>query len=122
MFLVAVFFLVTPVLGNQSFLSFSLRSSELVKTSLTSLYNKFRFFRSSGFCGATQRAVNIGEVGSNDARPEIIRQYLYYYNSPLIPYADLIVQTATNTVWITGLLLPSPNRKSNLCKSLHQIL
>src|SRR3989339_956263 len=33
-------------------------------------------------------------VKTADARPEIIRQYLSYYNSPLEPHSDLIVQLA----------------------------
>jgi len=34
-----------------------------------------------------------------DARPEIIRQYLQKYHSPLEPYAEFLVQAADENAW-----------------------
>jgi len=119
MFLVAVFFLVTPVtLGISLFSLFSLRSSELVKTSLTqSVPTNSGFSGVQVFAALPPALPSIsGEVGSNDARPEIIRQYLYYYNSPLIPYADLIVQTADKYSLDYRLITAIAQQESNLCK------
>ena len=35
-----------------------------------------------------------GKIGVGDARPQIVKQYLEYYDSPLVPYSDEIVQMA----------------------------
>lgn len=57
-----------------------------------------------------------GEVESKDARSEIIRQYLEYYNSPLVPYSDLIVATADKYGLDYRLITAIAQKESNLCK------
>ncbi len=55
-------------------------------------------------------------VQSGDARPELVRQYLQRYNSPLIPYAELIVQTADKYSLDFRLITAIAQQESNLCK------
>lgn len=57
-----------------------------------------------------------GVIGSADARPEIVKQYLEYYNSPLVPYAGLIVQTADKYSIDFRLITAIAQQESNLCK------
>jgi hypothetical protein len=53
-----------------------------------------------------------------DARPELIRQYLNRYDSPLEPYALFIVETA-DTYGIDFRLIPAiAQQESNLCKKI----
>ncbi len=53
-----------------------------------------------------------------DARPEIIRQYLREYESPLEPYADLIVQLADEYNFDYRWLVAIAQQESNLCKRI----
>lgn len=59
-----------------------------------------------------------GEVLYADARVEIIRQYLEKYNSPLYPYADLIVKTADKYGLDFRLITAIAQQESNLCKRI----
>ncbi|HKC04395.1 MAG TPA: hypothetical protein VKC54_00770 [Patescibacteria group bacterium] len=55
-------------------------------------------------------------IGVSDARPEMIRQYMDYYNSPLSPYADLIVKTADKYGIDYRLIVAISQQESNICK------
>lgn len=55
-------------------------------------------------------------VGAADARSEIVRQYLEAYGSPLVPYANLIVQTADKYSLDFRLITAIAQQESNLCK------
>jgi hypothetical protein len=55
---------------------------------------------------------------TNDARPEIIRQYLEYYNSPLVPYANLIVQLSDENNFDYRWMVAIAQQESNLCKRI----
>jgi len=57
-----------------------------------------------------------GSVIEADARPEIIRQYLEKYDSPLIPHADFIVETADKYNLDYRLITAIAQQESNLCK------
>jgi hypothetical protein len=57
-----------------------------------------------------------GEIGAVDARPEIIRQYLEYYNSPLAPYSPFIVATADKYSLDFRLITAIAQQESNVCK------
>lgn len=57
-----------------------------------------------------------GQANASDARPEIIRQYLEYWNSPLVPYASLIVSTADKYGLDFRLITAIAQQESNLCK------
>lgn len=57
-----------------------------------------------------------GEALASDARVEILRQYLSKYNSPLLPYADLIVSAADEYQLDFRLITAIAQKESNLCK------
>jgi len=53
-----------------------------------------------------------------DARPEIIRQYLQKYHSPLEPYAELLVQAADENDIDYRWMVAIAQQESNLCKKI----
>lgn len=55
-------------------------------------------------------------VGADDARTAIVRDYFKRYNSPLVPYASLIVQTADKYNLDYRLLPAIAQQESNVCK------
>lgn len=57
-----------------------------------------------------------GSVISEDARPEIIRQYLEYYNSPLVNHAEVLVDASDIYGLDYRLLTAISQQESNLCK------
>lgn len=57
-----------------------------------------------------------GEVTAEDARSEIIREYLDAYNSPLTSYAGFIVQTADKYGLDFRLLTAIAQKESGLCR------
>lgn len=63
----------------------------------------------------TQPSIS-GEAESSDARPAILKQYLSLYNSPLISYADKIVQIADKYGLDYRLITAIAQQESNLCK------
>ncbi|OGM32837.1 hypothetical protein A2803_05885 [Candidatus Woesebacteria bacterium RIFCSPHIGHO2_01_FULL_44_21] len=56
------------------------------------------------------------QVGSSDARAEILRKYLTRYDSPLMPYADYIVAMADKYEMDFRLTTAIAQQESNLCK------
>lgn len=59
-----------------------------------------------------------GAATKSDARVEIIRQYLARYNSPLEPYAKLIVDVSEKYGLDFRLLVAIAQQESNLCKKV----
>jgi len=57
-------------------------------------------------------------VKTEDAIPEIIKKYLSKYNSPLLPYADILVETARRYYIDPRLLVAIAQQESNLCKKI----
>jgi hypothetical protein len=55
---------------------------------------------------------------TEDARPEILREYLSYYNSPLVPYSTFLVKTADKYNLDFRLLVAIAQQESNLCKKI----
>lgn len=116
--LVFIFFAITPVtLGISLFSLFSLKSNDIaIAKPGTSLFitpeSGVRVYASLPLEQPEVSSV----IGSADARPEIIKQYLEYYNSPLIPYANLIVQTADKYKIDFRLITAIAQQESNLCK------
>lgn len=58
-----------------------------------------------------------GNILAGDARGEIIKLYLEKYQSPLVPYAHLIVNTADKYKVDFRLLTAISQQESNLCKN-----
>ena len=119
MFLVAIFFLITPItLGISLFSLFSFKGSVLAKDNVSQ-----KNLASSNYSGVQvyaslppQLPSVSDEVGAKDARPEIVRQYLEYYNSPLTPYSDFIIQTSDKYKLDYRLIPAIAQQESNLCK------
>jgi len=57
-------------------------------------------------------------VKTADARPEIIRQYLEKYNSPLLPHANLLIQVADKYDFDYRWMVAIAQQESNLCKKI----
>jgi hypothetical protein len=119
MFLVAVFFTITPItLGVTLFSLFSFKGSVLAKDVVaqknlaSSQYSGVQVYASL----PPQLPSVSDEIGSKDARPEIVRQYLEYYDSPLVPYSDFIIQTADKYKLDYRLIPAIAQQESNLCK------
>lgn len=58
------------------------------------------------------------EIVSEDARPALIREYLEYYNSPLVGHENFIVQTADRYGLDYRLITAIAQQESNLCKRI----
>ena len=59
-----------------------------------------------------------GEASAADSRKELIRQYLARYNSPLEPYAPLIISSADEHGLDFRLTTAIAQQESNLCKKI----
>ena len=112
-----IFFTLTPItLGISLYSLFTLENSEIHAPSLSNVIT----YPVSGLSVYASLPTNLpsvsGNVGSADARPEIVKQYLEYYNSPLVPYAHLLVQTADKYELDFRLIPAIAQQESNLCK------
>lgn len=119
MFLVVVFFTITPItLAVSLFALSSFRGSAISKDTVNqknlavSQYSGVQVYASL----PPQLPTVSDQIGAVDARPELIREYLEYYNSPLLPFSDLIVQTADKYQLDYRLITAIAQQESNLCK------
>lgn len=116
--LTVIFFTITPItLGISLFSLYSLgkNSPEQPIASANLLSSPVSGVRVYASLPSTIPVIS-GEVGSSDARGEIVKQYLEYYSSPLLPYADFIVQTADKYSIDFRLITAIAQQESNLCK------
>ncbi len=117
--LVAIFFIITPItLAISLFSLFSFKGSVLAKEDVSQ-----KNLASSPYSGVQvyaslpSRLPSVSnEIGAKDARPEIVRQYLEYYNSPLTPYSDFIIETSDKYKLDYRLIPAIAQQESNLCK------
>jgi len=121
MILASFFFAATPlVIITCLFSMISLDNFfDLTKLSTTKQTNAQVITRSGArvFASVPSNVPSIlGYATSADARSEIIRQYLEYYNSPLVNYADYIVQTSDKYNIDFRLTTAIAQQESNLCK------
>lgn len=118
MVVVAIFFLFTPItLGISLFSLFSLRASSVNAATITGNVVSLPQSGISVYASLPPNLPSVdASIGSSDARPEIIKQYLEYYSSPLIPFSDLIVQTADKYGIDYRLITAIAQQESNLCK------
>lgn len=119
MFLVVVFFTITPItLVITLFSLFSFKGSVLAKDSVEqknlaiSPYSGVQVYASL----PPQLPTVSDSIEVMDARPEIVRQYLEYYNSPLTPYSNFLIQTSDKYKLDYRLLPAIAQQESNLCK------
>jgi hypothetical protein len=120
--LVVLFFLVTPIaLGTSLFSLIAISQTQnshqiLISEELPNFFDH----PSSGvkvFASLPSSFPSIsGQVEAGDARPEIIKQYLKEYNSPLEPHAQTIVEASDKYGLDYRLLTAIAQQESNLCK------
>jgi hypothetical protein len=119
LFLITVFFVVTPLtLGISLFSLFSLKTNVVAKNDLNS----------SNLVSSPQSGIRVyaslpavfpqvsEQITSADARAEILRQYMEEHASPLAPYAQLIVQTADKYSLDFRLITAISRQESNMCR------
>ena len=116
---IAIFFIVTPVtLGISLFSLVSLKKNDIVKQNFDNA--NLITTPKSGVSVYASLPANIPSVTdsieSADARPQIVKKYLISYSSPLVPYADLIIQTADKYSIDFRLIASIAQQESNLCK------
>lgn len=72
--------------------------------------------------GAEEGLAGVSEassrVESEDARPLLIRKYLEKYNSPLVPYSDLIFELSETYGFPYYWIVAIGQQESNLCKKI----
>ena len=118
MILVAVFFIVTPItLGISLFSLFSFKGSAITKSLAPQNFAVSAYSGVQVYASLPAELPSVSDqVGAQDARSEIVKQYLAFYNSPLVPYADFIVQTADKYKLDYRLIPAIAQQESNLCK------
>lgn len=115
--LIIIFFAITPVtLGISLFSLFSLKDTntnhQAVLGYSTTANSGVRVYASL----PSQFPTIDGAAESQDARPEIIRQYLKRYNSVLVSYSNYLVEIADKYGLDYKLLPAIAQQESNLCK------
>jgi len=121
--LVIIFFILTPItLGIALFtlISFS-RVSEVEQTVFQKTPNSLQSptWGARVYASLPSKIPSIdGEAIAQDAREELIRQYLSKYSSPLEPYSSFIVQEADKYKLDFRLTTAIAQQESNLCKKI----
>lgn len=115
---VVIFFTITPVvLGISLFSLFSFKKTDSVNTATKTAPPMFQNSGVRVFASLPSTIPSIGGAPTaSDARAEIIKQYLEFYNSPLVPYAKLMVETADKYQIDFRLITAIAQQESNLCK------
>ena len=118
--LVTFFFTITPlVLGTSLFSLISLQNLSTKQVNKYEIQIEESFPKSGARVFAslpTDLPAISGVVNGVDARPELVRQYLEYWGSPLEPYSNLLVVTADKYDLDYRLLTAIAQQESNLCK------
>lgn len=119
-FLIVVFFTIAPVtLGISLFSLYSLKTSEVSAAEEVVSENLFVSPQSGVrvYASLPIKQPTVSEaIEASDARPEIIRQYLNRYKSPMEPQAAFIVKMADKYSLDFRLLTAIAQQESNLCK------
>lgn len=68
--------------------------------------------------GVDGQGLMTDKVVADDARPLLIKRYLEKYKSPLLPYADLILQLSDTYNFKYYWILAIGQQESNLCKKI----
>ena len=118
-FLIAIFFIVTPLtLGISLFSLFSFKTNSIVKEDLVK--SNLLLSPQSGirvYASLPTKFPSISEqITSADARSEILKQYMEVHGSPLAPFANLIVQTADRYSLDFRLITAISRQESNICR------
>lgn len=65
-----------------------------------------------------EMVISLEVIKTNDARPKIIKSYLEKYNSPLVPYSDLIYEVSQDYGFEYYWIVAIAQQESNLCKKV----
>lgn len=119
--LVIIFFTVTPITLVVSIVSMiSLSKTKDLPAIPIDNYRANSFHQSSGLKVFASLPVTFpsvaGEISAADARGEILKAYLNFYNSPLEPYSDFTVEMADKYSLDFRLTTAIAQQESNLCK------
>ena len=118
------FFIITPLIIATSLITLTILDNPSEKTANSSSGGQVLSANTSGvqiFASLPSSYPTIsGAVLAADARGEIIKDYLINYNSPLVPYAYLIVNTADKYNLDFRLITAIAQQESNLCKNYPQ--
>ncbi|WKZ25798.1 MAG: hypothetical protein QY322_00585 [bacterium] len=110
--LVAIFFSITPItIAISIFSLFSFKSSSVVEVENTS-QGSVKIYASL----PSEFPTVSGTYNAVDARPELIRQYLIRYNSPLVGLENYMVEKADEYGLDYRLIPAIGQQESNLCK------
>ncbi len=113
--LAVVFFVFTPVVILTSL--FSLVSLANSSKGTATIINPTRKSGVSLYASLPSNLPTISsEIVGFDGRSEILRQYLISFNSPLEPYADILVSVSDKYDLDYRLLTAIAQQESNLCK------
>ena len=121
-FLVFVFLVLTPItlgIAMFSLLTVSQESAANQKPKELVTVNLLKDPRSGGRVYASLPLIQPSistEITAADARSAVLKQYLSIYNSPLIPYAEKIVESADRHGLDYKLITAIAQQESNLCK------
>lgn len=118
MVLVIVFFTITPVaLGVSLFSLFTFKKADVSGSEVVLGYSDSVKSGVRVYASLPSKFPTVsGTPGATDARPEIIKQYLDSYNSPLEPYSGYLVLIADKYNLDYRLLPAIAQQESNLCK------
>jgi len=119
--LMVVFFALTPLtLATSLFSLISFSEAKVSENFLNEIGQEIPLITQSGVqVYASLPSDNpelTGSVGTSDARPEIIRQYMESWGSPLVSYSSFIVETADKYGLDYRLTVAIAQKESNLCK------
>jgi len=113
-----IFFILTPItLGISLFSLFSMKNSAVELNKETGSVVTYPQSGVSVYASLPANLPSVSaQVGISDARPEILKQYMEFYDSPLTPYANLIVATADKYGIDYRLIVAISQQESNICK------
>lgn len=121
--LVILFFLITPVVLGSSLLSLyslsKIKKSETKNILGSTTINNIEVPEPGAKLYASlpiSYPIFSNTLNTNDARIEVIRQYLENYRSPLAPFAEFIVTTSDKYSLDYRILTAIAQQESNLCK------
>lgn len=118
--LITFFFTITPIALITTLFSLVSLNHRADKNVETPISQNVSLSSKSGARIYASLPTNLPSVGGKatvkDARPELVRQYLAYWRSPLEPYANFIVEAADRHGLDYRLTTAIAQQESNLCK------
>lgn len=126
----ATFFFITPITLATSMFALKVASTQPMLDPLSDINSVYDINETAKTISAPRYGSRVyaaipdpigkvaGAATAQDARVEIIRQYLEKYNSPLEPFANQIVQAADENQLDFRLLTAIAQQESNLCKKI----